>query len=134
MGEYEHLREFHNECCKEWEKERAKLIENYNSLSRDLHSGKFCNTECCNLIKTLKELNERLIKELSRVRDIANTIVNGHHFTDDIEGHFKELAKQVGYDPILTMEEYVEQNNIEDFEEQLNEYIKYLDNSFKVYR
>lgn len=64
MGEYERLREYHNECCKEWEKERAKWIEKYNSLSRDLHSGKFCNTEGCNLIKTLKEQNETYKKML----------------------------------------------------------------------
>lgn len=34
-------------------------------------------------------------QKLERIRDIANAIINGHHFTNDIIEHFKELVKMI---------------------------------------
>ena len=31
----------------------------------------------------------------NKIKDLANAIVNGNHFTNDIEGHLKELAKEI---------------------------------------
>ena len=42
---------------------------------------------------TQRQKNEKLEQVLADVNNIMDTIVNGHHFTDDIEGHLKELAK-----------------------------------------
>ena len=42
---------------------------------------------------TQRQKNEKLEQVLADVNNIMDTIVNGHHFTDDIEGHIKELAK-----------------------------------------
>ena len=40
-----------------------------------------------------RQKNEKLEQVLADVSNIMDTIVNGHHFTDDIEGHLKALAK-----------------------------------------
>ena len=42
---------------------------------------------------TQRQKNEKLEQVLADVSNIMDTIVNGHHFTDDIEGHLKALAK-----------------------------------------
>ena len=42
---------------------------------------------------TQRQKNEKLEQVLADVNNIMDTIVKGHHFTDDIEGQLKELAK-----------------------------------------
>ena len=42
-------------------------------------------------MRTEDEIGDK-IKE---IKDLANAIVNGKHFTNDIEGHLKELAKEI---------------------------------------
>lgn len=37
----------------------------------------------------------KLKRTLTEIKEIANAIVNGTHFTDNIEEHFKELNKQI---------------------------------------
>lgn len=59
--EYEELRQYHNKCCQEFEKEKQNLIDKYNQLSRDFYSGKYCNTEKCELLND-KQKDKNQIK------------------------------------------------------------------------
>ena len=43
--ECEKLRQYHNKCCEEFEKEKKEWLEKYNQVSRDFYSGKYCNAE-----------------------------------------------------------------------------------------
>ena len=42
-----------------------------------------------------REKSEQYSSALKEVREIANAIINGKHITNDIEGHLKELSKQI---------------------------------------
>lgn len=38
---------------------------------------------------------QKWVERRDKIKDLANAIVNGTHFTNDIEGHLKELAKEI---------------------------------------
>lgn len=61
--EYEDLRQYHNKCCEEFEKEKQVSLEKYNQLSTNFYSGYYCNTEHCSLLKAKEQECERLKKE-----------------------------------------------------------------------
>lgn len=58
--ECEELKEYHNKCCQEFEKEKQDLINKYNQLSRDFYNGKYCNVDKCKQLDQLKSENEEL--------------------------------------------------------------------------
>ena len=60
--EYEKLRQYHNKCCEEFEKEKKEWLEKYNQVSRDFYSGKYCNAEKCQQLDQLKAENDELKK------------------------------------------------------------------------
>ena len=57
--ECEELKEYHNKCCQEFEKEKQDLINKYNQLSRDFYSGKYCDAEKCQQLDQLKATKEQ---------------------------------------------------------------------------
>ena len=68
--EYEELRQYHNKCCEEFEKEKKEWLEKYNQVSRGFFNGDYCNTEHCNLLKVkeqeCKQLKGKLIVTLGK--------------------------------------------------------------------
>lgn len=45
--------------------------------------------------KEVKDIKNEWVERKDKIKDLANAIVNGTHFTNDIEGHLKELAKEI---------------------------------------
>ena len=41
--ECEDLRQYHNKCCEEFEKEKKEWLEKYNQVSRDFYVGIYCD-------------------------------------------------------------------------------------------
>ena len=62
--EYEELRQYHNKCCEEFEKEKQNLIDRYNQFSKDFFIGKYCKKEYCDLLKAKEQECEGLEKQL----------------------------------------------------------------------
>lgn len=61
--EYEELRQYHNKCCEEFEKEKQNLIDRYNQFSKDFFIGKYCKKEYCDLLKAKEKEYEELKKQ-----------------------------------------------------------------------
>ena len=57
--EYEELRQYHNKCCEEFEKEKQALLEKYNQVSINFYNGDYCNTEHCSLLKAKEQECEK---------------------------------------------------------------------------
>ena len=53
--EYEELRQYHNKCCEEFEKEKKEWLEKYDQISRGFYNGDYCNTEHCSLLKAKEQ-------------------------------------------------------------------------------
>jgi hypothetical protein len=53
--EYEELRQYHNKCCEEFEKEKKEWSEKYNQVSRDFYDGKYCDKENCSLLQAKEQ-------------------------------------------------------------------------------
>ena len=81
--EYEELRQYHNKCCEEFEKEKQNLIDRYNQFSKDFFIGKYCKKEYCDLLKAKEQECEKLksqvdedynyyTTELKTLRDIIS--------------------------------------------------------------
>ena len=79
--ECEELKEYHNKCCQEFEKEKQDLINKYNQLSRDFYSGKYCDAEKCQQLNQLKASKEQAEQKLERIRQVLK---NGVKIHDDI--------------------------------------------------
>ena len=45
--------------------------------------------------KEVKDIKNEWVERKDKIKNLANAIVNGTHFTNDIEGHLKELAKEI---------------------------------------
>lgn len=67
--EYEKLRQYHNKCCEEFEKEKKEWLEKYNQVSRDFYSGKYCNAEKCQQLDQLKAENKDLQEQIRKHND-----------------------------------------------------------------
>ena len=63
--EYEELRQYHNKCCTEFEKEKQALLEKYNQVSANFYNGDYCNTEHCSLFKAKEQECEELKDKLN---------------------------------------------------------------------
>ena len=87
--EYEKLRQYHNKCCEEFEKEKKEWLEKYNQVSRDFYSGKYCNAEKCQQLDQLKAENDELKEELNKKYSVSgfNVIF--------MKEHIHELQDQV---------------------------------------
>lgn len=72
--ECEELREYHNKCCQEFEKEKQDLINRYNQLSRDFYSGKYCDVEKCKQLDQLKASKEQAEQKLEKIREFATAL------------------------------------------------------------
>ena len=68
--ECEELRQYHNKCCEEFEKEKKEWLEKYNQVSRDFYSGKYCNAEKCQQLDQLKEQLEAYKMEAEEGKEI----------------------------------------------------------------
>ena len=62
--EYEELRQYHNKCCEEFEKEKKEWLEKYNQISRGFYNGDYCNTEWCSLLKAKEQECNKLYIQL----------------------------------------------------------------------
>lgn len=98
--ELEELRQYHNKCCEEFEKEKKEWLEKYNQVSRDFHNGKYCNKENCNLLKAKEKECERLKEGYSELTDIVNP------YMGDFTGYNEEFG---GFDIVLCVKELMEQ-------------------------
>lgn len=65
----EKLRQYHNKCCEEFEKEKKEWLEKYNQVSRDFYSGKYCNAEKCQQLDQLKAENKDLQEQIRKHND-----------------------------------------------------------------
>ena len=74
--EYEKLRQYHNKCCEEFEKEKKEWLEKYNQVSRDFYSGKYCNAEKCQQLDQLKAENEELRESVSELIEMKEEDIN----------------------------------------------------------
>ena len=86
--------------------EKTEELDKYKAVALKLtEENKWLNSVCLQLQSSeLKQHlekvncereNYRLRKALEEVRAIASVIINGKHITNDIEGHLKELSKQI---------------------------------------
>ena len=62
--ENEELRQYHNKCCEEFEKEKKEWLEKYNQISRGFYNGDYCNTEWCSLLKAKEQECNKLYIQL----------------------------------------------------------------------
>lgn len=76
--EYEELRQYHNKCCEEFEKEKQNLIDRYNQFSKDFFIGKYCKKEYCDLLKAKEQECEEL-KEKLRELELKNTTLQNRN-------------------------------------------------------
>ena len=60
------------------------MIEEIINKGVKVEECPYCNREC-----------QKWVERKDKIKDLANAIVNGKHFTNDIEGHLKELAKEI---------------------------------------
>ena len=67
QNELEELRQYHNKCCQEFEKEKKDLIAKYNQLSINCDNGDYCNTEQCSLLKSKEEECEKYKQTLTKI-------------------------------------------------------------------
>ena len=70
--EYEELRQYHNKCCEEFEKEKQNLIDRYNQFSKDFFIGKYCKKEYCDLLKAKEQELEELKVQLKNSENARN--------------------------------------------------------------
>ena len=86
--------------------EKTEELDKYKAVALKLtEENKRLNSVCLQLQSSeLKQHlekvncereNFKLRKALEEVREIASVIINGKHITNDIEGHLKELSKQI---------------------------------------
>lgn len=78
--EYEELRQYHNKCCEEFEKEKQNLIDRYNQFSKDFFIGKYCKKEYCDLLKAKEQECEKLKIKLMQKDEVDmffNTPIEG---------------------------------------------------------
>lgn len=90
--EYEELRQYHNKCCEEFEKEKQNLIDRYNQFSKDFFIGKYCKKEYCDLLKA----KEQECEELKREIDLYKTWYRAKH--DDIRnllGSYRKALEEI---------------------------------------
>lgn len=76
------------------------IIDDYKQLQMIENVKKIKEMELCyrsnlKLCKQQEKQINKLATCIEEIEEIANAIVNGYHFTDDIEGHLKELAKLI---------------------------------------
>ena len=77
--EYEELRQYHNKCCEEFEKEKKEWLEKFNQVSIGFYNGDYCNTEHCSLLRAKEQECEELKKELHKnfkEKDKLNLIID----------------------------------------------------------
>lgn len=106
--EYEELRQYHNKCCEEFEKEKQNLIDRYNQFSKDFFIGKYCKKEYCDLLKAkeqeceeLKEECEALKLENQELYTILADLKEVRKLKDEYMQKCEELKK-----PLETSEEW----------------------------
>ena len=104
--EYEELRQYHNKCCEEFEKEKQVSLEKYNQLSTNFYSGYYCNTEHCSLLKAKEQENKKLKEDEKSLLNIIDDLQKeknkwvekyndlGQDF-DQLKAENEELKKQL---------------------------------------
>ena len=83
---YKQLKAKEQEC-----EELKKIINEAKNSKLDLKSFLVGEAMQNEYEQQLDQLKQNLVE----IKEIANAIVNGTHFTDNIEEHFKELNKQI---------------------------------------
>lgn len=61
---------------------------NFNSYGNSKQSISYCEVDKCKTVIKLK-------KCLADIKEIAEAITNGTHFSDDIETHLKEMVNKI---------------------------------------
>ena len=97
-NELEELRQYHNKCCTEFEKEKQDLIDKYNQLSINFYNGDYCNTEHCSLLKSKEKKGERLEQTLIQIKDIAENVqsfVGRINIEDDVFEQMEQILQKI---------------------------------------
>ena len=98
QNELEELRQYHNKCCTEFEKEKQDLIDKYNQLSINFYNGDYCNTEHCSLLKSKEKKGERLEQTLIQIKDIAENVqsfVGRIDIEDDVFEQMEQILQKI---------------------------------------
>ena len=98
QNELEELRQYHNKCCTEFEKEKQDLIDKYNQLSINFYNGDYCNTEHCSLLKSKEKKGERLEQTLIQIKDIAENVqsfVGRINIEDDVFEQMEQILQKI---------------------------------------
>ena len=109
--EYEELRQYHNKCCEEFEKEKQALLEKYNQVSINFYNGDYCNTEHCSLLKAkeqeCEELKKEIINKNEKIKELRFSVsdLTNRLCSLNAEKSFRIVDLEQGFDEI---EEYVQ--------------------------
>ena len=98
QNELEEVRQYHNKCCTEFEKEKQDLIDKYNQLSINFYNGDYCNTEHCSLLKSKEKKGERLEQTLIQIKDIAENVqsfVGRIDIEDDVFEQMEQILQKI---------------------------------------
>ena len=124
-NELEELRQYHNKCCQEFEKEKKDLIAKYNQLSTNFYNGDYCNTEHCSLLNAKEQECEELKKIIDEAKNsnidlksflVGEAVQNEYEQQlDQLKVENEELKKKIKY-----MEEYIKtvENSRNEFEKE----------------
>lgn len=72
-----------------------KVCHNKNCKWSLCSENEYCEYKVNWYIQQLKIENKKLKQKLEKIKEISNIIIYGTHFTSDIEGHLKELVKDI---------------------------------------
>ena len=108
--ELEELRQYHNKCCQEFEKEKQDLLDKYNQLSKDLHSGEFCNTEKCELLndkqKEKNQIKFEIYQELLTILNSTSEIYKDDSLDIKLQAGLQEAIFRLVKEPMIGDEDY----------------------------
>ena len=139
--EYEELRQYHNKCCEEFEKEKQNLIDRYNQFSKDFFIGKYCKKEYCDLLKAKEQECEELKRKLSNQEQLYQNEIEIYNESclqlrqenDDL--YLERLALNTANSGINSLLEIKEQENdrYRKALEEIEEYAKENDEMLQGY-
>lgn len=106
--EYEELRQYHNKCCEEFEKEKQNLIDRYNQFLKDFFIGKYCKKEYCELLKAkeqeLQQAMDNYVQlDLQRVKEY-NELVDLYKAKEQECERLKWYLKEIRDDELKTLD------------------------------
>lgn len=139
--ECEELRQYHNKCCEEFEKEKKEWLEKYNQVSRDFYSGKYCNAEKCQQLDQLKAENDELKFQNKRLDEVATYWHKSIFKVERNERKLKQTLTELGtilthcmQQDICTTCDYSEECNLGDEEIPTYDICKFLLNKINQHQ